>query len=386
MISWGLRRSPTMLKSDPSLVIDDVERSFGDDLLSSGDFGADSCVEMSSWGDSLKDIRGDRNSIFSSSFARVRFNRMFQSINLHYHAICVCGWWWWYHEIFMLKAMMWTWCVWARLTEKKLMTTIALAEFIRKRSIINRMHEAQFNLTLIYSDIRFSQAWNWMKTFLFLFTSKISYKFHLFEDVFIPMLFDSMLPVRNNCSSESDRWELFRRTWHFTFTFQLPLGAVKETRVEFLMIWESWKSERESWAGENPVKHVYRIFRGENVISVFTYITLRPSKKVCVSLQSSSARHLKHSRNVHSGTGAEPPSGSSVKSSQSMLIVSMKLYGDETGFVLLRWERVNEKKMYIERKRKQRDRNEKKKMLNWIEIGKVSGKTNLIKRSDHHRD
>lgn len=37
-----------MLKSDPSLVIDDVERSFGDDLLSSGDFGADSCVEMSS--------------------------------------------------------------------------------------------------------------------------------------------------------------------------------------------------------------------------------------------------------------------------------------------------------------------------------------------------
>lgn len=125
--------------------------------------------------------------------------------------------------------------------KKKLMTTIALAEFIRKRSIINRMHEAQFNLTLIYSDIRFSQAWNWMKTFLFLFTSKISYKFHLFEDVFIPMLFDSMLPVRNDCSSESDRWELFRRTWHFTFTFQLPLGAVKETSVEFLMIWESWK-------------------------------------------------------------------------------------------------------------------------------------------------
>lgn len=54
-----------MLKSDPSLVIDDVDRSFGVDLLSSGDFGMDSCIVSSCW-DSLnkRKIAENGNSIY----------------------------------------------------------------------------------------------------------------------------------------------------------------------------------------------------------------------------------------------------------------------------------------------------------------------------------
>lgn len=63
----------------------------------------------------------------------------------------------------------------------------------------------------------------------------------------------------------------------------------------------------------------YFIFIGE-----ITYKTFRPSKNVCSSLQFISARYLKHSRNNQMGIGDEPPSGSSVKISNNIKIVSWK--------------------------------------------------------------